>query len=471
MKKDKNLDELFRDKLLDFEKEPPAYLLENILSGVAGARRKRKLVYWRVAGVAAALLLAFVAGWQLNDGFSNKDNRVVATTVRSNPEMSAELKVQPEEVTQASQSEPAASTLANNQPNSRVGNNRSKSTDQSPKSVAIALLPKPVLVADNDESMLMKPLKSLYRMIMPRDENPISLQGKKDLDNSSELTHNSIDQQIMEQNKRMLTAENKTKEKARWLVGAQVSPEYNVTRGSQSQAYASNMLRSSSSNQVDLGGGISVEFKKGKRWSLQSGVYYTGLGQTSGNTTKTGGKDLQYANLGSNYFNTAVNVDAVSNRMSMNSNAGVIELSKIPSGLVVGNSLEDKTLNSTVIVSPTSFIQNFDYIEIPLYLRYTLIDARFDVVMLGGLSSNVLVGNQIFVDNGSGKSLVGKTKDMESLNYSGTLGLGFRYGLSKRISLNLEPRIKYYLNSLNSNSSVSYKPYTIGVFTGLSYEF
>ena len=51
MKKDKNLDELFRDKLLDFEKEPPAYLLENILSGVAGARRKRKLVYWRVAGL------------------------------------------------------------------------------------------------------------------------------------------------------------------------------------------------------------------------------------------------------------------------------------------------------------------------------------------------------------------------------------------------------------------------------------
>jgi len=51
------------------------------------------------------------------------------------------------------------------------------------------------------------------------------------------------------------------------------------------------------------------------------------------------------------------------------------------------------------------------------------------------------------------------------------LGMGFKYGLSRRISLNVEPRIKYYLNSLNSNSSVTYKPYTIGVFTGLSYEF
>jgi hypothetical protein len=180
---------------------------------------------------------------------------------------------------------------------------------------------------------------------------------------------------------------------------------------------------------------------------------------------------MLYANAGSNYFNTPVKVDAISNRMSLNSNAGVIELSKIPSGLVVGNSLEDKTLNSTVIVSPTSFIQNFDYIEIPLYVRYTLIDARFDVVMLGGLSSNVLVGNQIFVEGASGKSLVGKTNDMQTLNYSGTLGMGVKYGLSRRISLNVEPRIKYYLNSLNSNSSVTYKPYTIGIFTGLSYEF
>jgi hypothetical protein len=274
----------------------------------------------------------------------------------------------------------------------------------------------------------------------------------------------------MEQNKQMLAVESKSKEKVRWLVGAQVSPEYSNSRGSQSQVYASNMLNASS-NSVDLGGGISVEYKKGKRWSLQSGVYYSGLGQSSGNSSNSSGKNNLDASLGSNYFNTVVNMDASSNRMSLNSNAGVIELNKIPSGMVLGTSLEDKTLASSVIVSPTNFIQNFQYIEIPLYLRYTLIDARFDVVMLGGFSSNVLVGNQIFVEDGSGKSLVGKTKDMEALNYSGTLGMGFKYGLSRRIFLNVEPRMKYYLNSLNSNSSVTYKPYTFGVFTGLSYEF
>ena len=470
MKKEKNLDELFRDKLLNYEQEPPAYLLENILSSVAGERRKKKLIFWRVAGVAAALLIAFVAGWQLNNGDLPEMKKNVIVGQSSTSGVPSETKIQVEKVTPNSQTSSAMSQLANVEPNSPIRNSHAKSVDQSSKSEATTLVAASTPVASANESLLMKPLKNLYRLIKSETENSNTLQAKKNNENSPEQIQRSIDQQIMEQNKRILTAENTSKEKARWMVGAQVSPEYNVSHGSQSRVYASNMLNASS-NSVDLGGGISVEYKKGKRWSLQSGVYYSGLGQSSGNTSNSGGKDLQYASAGSNYFNTAINVDASSNRMSLNSNAGVIELSKIPSGLVVGTSLDEKTMNSTVIVSPTNFIQNFEYIEIPLYLRYTLIDARFDVVMLGGLSSNVLVGNQIFVEDASGKSLVGKTKDMQDLNYSGTLGLGFKYGLSKRISLNLEPRIKYYLNSLNSNSSVTYKPYTIGVFTGLSYEF
>jgi hypothetical protein len=87
------------------------------------------------------------------------------------------------------------------------------------------------------------------------------------------------------------------------------------------------------------------------------------------------------------------------------------------------------------------------------------------------LSSNVLVGNQAYLENSSGKIEIGKTQDMAPLNYSGTVGIGFKYGLSKSIFLNLEPRFKYYLNSLNSNDAVTYKPYTINIFTGLSYQF
>ncbi|HEX7583519.1 MAG TPA: outer membrane beta-barrel protein, partial [Prolixibacteraceae bacterium] len=323
-----------------------------------------------------------------------------------------------------------------------------------------------------DNSDALKPLKIVSKLINRNDQSDQILQTKKVVNTSNEQEELSIDQQIMNQNKQMMLAQNESQKKRRWLVGAQVSPTYSVSRSSHSNEYAASMISSSSANPVDLGGGVSVEFKKGKRWSLQSGVYYSGIGQSSGqSSSSSNSKNSFAADQGSKYFNTPVNIGAGTNKMSMNSTAGVIELNKIPSGMILGTSLEANTTVNAVILSNTSFIQSFGYLEIPLYLRYTLIDSRFDIEMLGGFSSNLLVGNQIFVEGSSGKALVGKTNDMQAVNYSGTLGIGLKYGLSKRIFLNVEPRLKYFLNSLNSNSSVTYKPYTIGVFTGLSYQF
>jgi hypothetical protein len=316
----------------------------------------------------------------------------------------------------------------------------------------------------NDEISSLKPLAAL---LASKADN-ISLREKKKNIQAQNSVEKSIDQQIMELNQQMITAENFKKQKARWLVGAQVSPEYNGAQSSHSQAYASNMLKTQSTK-LDLAGGVSVEYKKGKRWSVQSGVYYSGIGQASGNSSR----NLSYANDGANYLNnTIVKVDASKNLFTLNSNAGVVELNSIPAGMVLGASLDDKNyLASAVVVSQNTFIQDFDYLEIPLYLRYNVVDSRFGISMLGGVSSNILVGNKLYVDGSLGRSLVGKTKDLETLNYSGTFGLAFRYGLTNKLSLNVEPRFKYFLSSLSSNSAVTYKPYTFGVFTGLTYEF
>jgi len=485
MKKDKNLDELFRDKLLNYEQEPPAYILDHVLAGVAGARRNRKIVFWRIAGVAAALLLAFIAGWQINSRDGQPGKPAVIVSQQKTPEISTAAK--PEIAANESGNQPGNLQseivnkpgrvnlqLAEVANENQISKSRTESSTSNSKSEQIASANESLIVAKNEESALLKPVKSLFRLISSGSQNvATNLHEIKKVTPQTEQTDKTIDQQIMEQNRQVMMAENQTKGKSRWLVGAQVSPEYNVSRSSHSQVYASNMLNSSP-NPVDVGGGISVEYKKGKRWSLQSGIYYSGMGQSSGNSNSNSAKNftLAGADRGSEYFNTNATIDASNSKMMMNSTAGVIEFKGIPSGIVLGTNLEDKTLASNaVVVSDARFIQNFEYIEIPLYLRYTLIDSKFDVEMLGGFSSNVLVGNQTFMESSAGKSLIGSTKDMESMSYSGTLGVGLKYGLSKRIYLNVEPRVKYYLNSLNRNSAVTYKPYTIGVFTGLSYEF
>ena len=323
------------------------------------------------------------------------------------------------------------------------------------------------LVATTHESHQLKLLQARSSLIANKTEPVWRLQKQK----QSEWSVKSIDQQIMEQNQQLLMVQNAEKGKGKWLVGAQVTPEYSVSKSSQSAQYARNMLNSESSNPVDLGGGLTVEYKPGKRWSVQSGVYYSGLAQTSGNSTYGGSKNSLVADDASKYLTTKVNVDAATNIISMNSSAGVIEFSGIPSKVVIGNNIESNSMASAVFVSDARFTQNFEYVEIPLYLRYNVLNKRFGIEMMGGFSSNLLVGNQTYIESNLGKTLVGKTNDMEVMNYSGTLGVGFKYGLSKSFFLNLEPRVKYYLNSLNTNESVSYKPYTIGVFTGLSYQF
>jgi len=474
MKENKNIDELLRDKLLNFEQEPPAYLLENILAGVAGAKRRRKFIYWRVAGIAAAVLLAFVAGWQF-DARENVELAKQQTITSQTPIAKAgSEKIIPSEkkVVRAAtktSSFPIASSdvlLQENKPEEPgiAGNS---------ESLKIAPAKEKKLITSENESILLKPLKSLCRLINQDAEMTKILQKRNVDEVVPELAEKTIDQQIMEQNKQMDLAENQAGEKGHWLIGAQVSPAYSVSRSSHSKEYAANMVNSSATNPVDLGGGISVEYKPGKRWSLQSGVYYSGMGQSSGNSSASSSmsNDYAFANNGSKYFNAPVNIDTKSSNITMNSTAGVIEFNGVPSQIVLGTNLEDKSMSNAVLVSDARFIQNFEYIEIPVYLRYTLIDSQFDVEMLGGFSSNLLVRNQTFMESNEGKSLIGKTKDMEPMTYSGTLGIGIKYGLSKRIFLNVEPRVKYYLNSLNSNSSVTYKPYTIGVYTGLSYQF
>lgn len=480
--KDKNIDKLFREKLLEYEKQPPAYLLENVLAGVAGAKRKRKIAFWRVAGVAAALLLAFIAGWQFN--YMNHENvkQPVVVNQKSSEPNSKGMNAAPENGTIQKQKQEAESsgrhqvqrlaTVENTSPSEtsdKTGSEKQKQLSSRASQQGKNTFSETIAIARTDESGRLHPIKTITRLIGHNDQFVNILQEKKVNSSVIEQQELTIDRQIIEQNQQQLQAQAETQRKRHWLVGAQVSPAYNVNRSSHSSEYASNMLNSNSNTPVELGGGLSIEYKPGKRWSLQSGVYYAGLGQSSGNATNANRNLDAMAAKGSDYLNAPVNIEA--NKMMINSKAGVIELNEIPSGVELGTNFEDKALASTVVVSDARFIQNFQYIEIPLYLRYSVINARFNVELMGGFSSNVLVGNDTYMESSTGKSRVGKTQDMQGMNYSGTFGLGLKYGLSRRIFLNVEPRVKYYLNSLNSNSAVTYQPYTIGVYTGISYQF
>jgi hypothetical protein len=45
------------------------------------------------------------------------------------------------------------------------------------------------------------------------------------------------------------------------------------------------------------------------------------------------------------------------------------------------------------------------------------------------------------------------------------------YSLSKKLTLNLEPTFRYYLNPFNDVTGLRAHPYSFGVFSGVAYKF
>jgi hypothetical protein len=87
------------------------------------------------------------------------------------------------------------------------------------------------------------------------------------------------------------------------------------------------------------------------------------------------------------------------------------------------------------------------------------------------VGTNFLVGSNVYFREDGTKEKVGITTDIKTVSYSSIFGLGIDYTLSERLKINIEPIFRYYLNSINLSSSVGSHPYSMGIFTGLSFYF
>ncbi len=497
MKKNNDqLDELFRSKLENFEQEPPSYVWNRIQEQQAGAKRRTILGYLKGVGIAAAVLLAFLLGWQLQHPHETdvpiltEQNEAVEKTL-SKPLNKAKEIVGDESTDELndvndpvlSQEAPifAESDQKNNQ--TYLVSNEEASVDTAASYAVLVEAPKHEgqIAKSENRKQEMKSFSLLRLIGVELDDlfkKPTQL-AEANRNSQAESLLSRVELSMIEENARLLAANKQNIESAGWQVGAMLTPGFAVSQSSQSKEYASAMTYDNSSEDLNVGGGISVEYKTNKRWSVQSGVFYSKLEQTSSNQAYRS-SDLSYSlaspvegdqNLVDDvgFFNTAVAVR--SGEVTMNTSAGVIAIENLPTNAKLSNGFESTDANRNILLTETEFEQDFEYIEIPLTFRYQLVDAVFKMQLLGGFNTSVLIGNEAYANSQDGRQRIGETRDMNTVNYSTSFGLGFGYGITDKISVRIEPQIKHFLGSLNSNSSVDYKPYTVGVFTGLTYEF
>ena len=114
--------------------------------------------------------------------------------------------------------------------------------------------------------------------------------------------------------------------------------------------------------------------------------------------------------------------------------------------------------------------QEIGYLEMPVEMTYSLFDKKFGLKIIGGFSTLFLQDNSITIVSESRDVLLGKANNLSDVHFSTNFGLGIKYGFMKSFEFNLEPTVKYQLNTFSSNAG-NFKPYIFGVYSGISYKF
>lgn len=253
----------------------------------------------------------------------------------------------------------------------------------------------------------------------------------------------------------------------KWSVAALVSPTYMSSFGSPANE-AAKALGSVEQPVVSYAGGVAFAYRVSKRLSVQSGLYYTSYGnQISGISSFGGFRNYDQVKGNSNF-----EIQTTNGRVATD-NADVYLIDNMSDTRLAA--FFDKSTFDPVKANlqylDNSLMQSLGYLELPLIVRYKVIDRAFDFNIIGGLSSNLLINNSVYTSAGGDRYEIGKTQGLNELLFSSSLGMGMEYSLGRNLSVNLEPTFRYFLNPLNSLGISSTHPYTFGIFSGLSYKF
>jgi hypothetical protein len=254
---------------------------------------------------------------------------------------------------------------------------------------------------------------------------------------------------------------------SRWTVGAAVSPLYSY----RDAASVSMPAGTAESGILSYSTGVHVSYRRNSRLAIETGVYYNKTGLSIGAPgIRVFSKRLDYMNYGTGsqealittISNTVGNIVAYSGDIYMNGYKINAEN---------GPAAYDNMVPSMVESSESGIQQHLDYLEVPFNLRYSVIDRTIELQLVGGISTNFLVGNYVTADGASGPEDIGYLSNINKFNYSGNAGLGMIYHMGGKLSLMVEPRFRYFLNSVNDSSLPATRPYSIGLYTGLNFTF
>ena len=466
---EEKLDDIFREKLEGFTKAPSPESWENIRLQLISKRKKGRILIYRVLAVAAVLALAMIAGWVFYGHQTLQPNQpLVEKAIPKTPPSRPET---PESNTESIKENQNVATARTDKSKNKMGNRPSVNYYTATSEKQEALKSSTLTEAESRDNCKIQKFSFLTPQKIPVPEKAVheKLRGvdQKLSINNPMLTEK--DKKLIAMNASQSVGKNRP---ARWSLGLNISPGYSSENYSHTESYSRSMTYSVSNGDEDINGGIIIGYKVSNRWSLESGVNYSQNSQQSGySPLPPSGSSVAAVPgfYGPDYSNSPLTNNL--GILNMNSIAGIIQISKTSANTELLTQMDARYNTSGSIQTESKFTQVFDFVEIPLLMKYKLIDRKMGVEFAGGVSANWLIGNKAYMEVNNSREDIGKTLDISAFNYSGILGAGISYELGKNLIVSMEPRFNYYLNSINKNSGIDYHPYRIGIYTGVNYRF
>ncbi|MEL6974302.1 MAG: hypothetical protein AAGL29_02790, partial [Bacteroidota bacterium] len=242
----------------------------------------------------------------------------------------------------------------------------------------------------------------------------------------------------------------------KWSVGPSIAPVFFGSNGEGSPIH-SEFQGASKTGNVNLSYGLTVAYNIGKRLKIRSGVHRVDFGYDT--------NDVEFSSSVSSSTNAQID------NISYNDTSRNLVLRNSRNAAPEGQATADVFSEETSVFDGR-MIQQFGYIEVPFELDYALMDKKFGINVIGGISSLFLVDNSIQLESPSQNLLteMGEANNANSVNFSTNIGLGFNYDFSPKLQFNLEPVFKYQLNTF-SETAGTFRPYSVGIYSGIRFNF
>ena len=522
MSERKNINKLFQENFENFEMQPNELVWENIKIKLEEKKKKRRILpfWWRLSGVAAALVIGLLVYHKESETLPNNGT----TVAHQENEIPKKVDASNSETTFEKNKGIAVSNNKNSSINSDASNgitnedvpikNISKTSKSNLKSDSEVVSKTAIATSENNKSITktnknsitpsnkkettavaytaskVKKTRKKLHFVIPKNaiastvneriksekENPISnsksekenivsnavasekektgvnptiktefaLNPKIDSVKVAVVVPNALEKLLKEKDSSKIA---KTKLN-RWQLSSNLAPIYfsSITQGSPLDAKLNSNDKTYAANNTSYG--LGVNYVINKKLKVRTGVNVL---------------NVEYTTNGIAYYqNNSTGASGKLNNLNPNVSGSLITIESLSNVTSPFNKISSK--------SEGSLNQKFGYIEMPLELTYKILNKKFGIDVIGGMSTMVLNRNEIYLQSQDLNLKIGEANNLNQVHFSGNLGLGLKYGLFKNLDARIEPIIKYQWNTF-SNDSGNFKPYIFGVYSGILYSF